>query len=300
MLGKKKELFFSKYHHLGNDFLIFDDRKNIFPKKDLVFFISHLCDRKNGIGADGVILLKEGKEKKKKMEIFNSNGEKAAGCGNGLLCLFLFLLDEKVVENATVIETEKEEVNLFKKEKKIGLLLKRPCVKEKNILLDIQEEVLQVDAVISLVPHVVCLTENVKTINVEEKGKKIRWHKKFEPHGVNVNFISYSSEKDLFFEQESKKKEKNKDKRKNEKRKREDKEKKIEVRTFERGVEKETTCCGSGAIASAIVVREKFPYVSSFCMSFQQGKIQISFEENKKIMMVGNPKYVFSGRVKHF
>src|SRR5271163_1090993 len=97
-------LRFAKYQGAGNDFLVIDDRARSFPleRREVV---AQLCRRKYGVGADGILLLQQGKKEPFSMRMFNADGSEAGMCGNGIRCLFAFLEDQNLVREAAVIET---------------------------------------------------------------------------------------------------------------------------------------------------------------------------------------------------
>ncbi len=174
---------FTKYEGNGNDFIVIDDRKEEFSE-DNVSMISKLCDRKFGIGADGLILLRKHKTYDFQMIYFNSDGNESSMCGNGGRCLvnYVLQLDIDLKTNSFLAI---DGVHKFK-------VVDNEIYLKMNDVKDIVEKngynFLNTGS-----PHVVQIVENVDEINVYELGKKIR--KQFqEMNGVNVNFVSFNND----------------------------------------------------------------------------------------------------------
>ena len=174
---------FTKYEGNGNDFIIIDDRKEEFSE-DNVLMISKLCDRKFGIGADGLILLRKHKVYDFQMIYFNSDGNESSMCGNGGRCLvsYALQLDIDLKTNSFLAIDGVHKFKVVDNE----IFLKMNDVKD--IVVKNGYNFLNTGS-----PHVVQIVENVDEINVYEQGKKIR--KQFhEMNGVNVNFVSFNND----------------------------------------------------------------------------------------------------------
>lgn len=170
-------LHFSKYHGTGNDFILIDNRTNIFPKESAI--IQHLCNSKFGIGSDGLILIEEHPTLDYRMIFFNPDGSESF-CGNGSRCGFVFA-------QTLNIATEKgtfEAVDGFHKAEQLGE--------------NVQISVLDVDAIqnrgkdyflIVGSPHHVKIVEDLDKIDVVSMGRAIRYSKPYaDKKGTNVNF----------------------------------------------------------------------------------------------------------------
>ena len=174
---------FTKYEGNGNDFIVIDDRKEEFSE-DNVSMISKLCDRKFGIGADGLILLRKHKVYDFQMIYFNSDGNESSMCGNGGRCLvnYALQLDIDLKTNSFLAIDGVHKFKVVDNE----IYLKMNDVKD--IVVKNGYNFLNTGS-----PHVVQIVENVDEINVYEQGKKIR--KQFqEMNGVNVNFVSFNND----------------------------------------------------------------------------------------------------------
>jgi len=174
---------FIKYEGNGNDFIIIDDRKEEFSE-DNVLMISKLCDRKFGIGADGLILLRKHKVYDFQMIYFNSDGNESSMCGNGGRCLvsYALQLDFDLKTNSFLAIDGVHKFKVVDNE----IYLKMNDVKD--IVVKNGYNFLNTGS-----PHVVQIVENVDEINVYEQGKKIS--RQFqEMNGVNVNFVSFNND----------------------------------------------------------------------------------------------------------
>ena len=174
---------FTKYEGNGNDFIVIDDRKEEFSE-DNVSMISKLCDRKFGIGADGLILLRKHKVYDFQMIYFNSDGNESSMCGNGGRCLvsYALQLDIDLKTNSFLAIDGVHKFKVVDNE----IYLKMNDVKD--IVVKNGYNFLNTGS-----PHVVQIVENVDEINVYEQGKKIR--RQFqEMNGVNVNFVSFNND----------------------------------------------------------------------------------------------------------
>ena len=265
---KKKNFSFCKYHTRGNDFILLDDRDEKFPK-DEKYFLKNLCNRNLGIGADGVILLQNSKfQNFLKFRIFNSDGSEAMSCGNGLACFVHFaskILNLKV----SFIEKLKENIFATIKDEKVFLEFPIPTIFEKFQKVQILDKNFEYFFLLAGVHHVVIFVEDLKNLDVYKYGREIRSLKKFMPRGTNVNFIKLDQNK-LF------------------------------IRTFEKGVEKETFSCGTGAIASAYMAKSLKNTKGKFQIFSKIGVADIDFNYHKKdvksIIIGLKPNLIYSGR----
>jgi len=202
---------FNKYQGTGNDFIMIDNRAGLFSPRDSVS-VKKLCDRRFGIGADGLILISVDPDYDFRMIYFNSDGNESTMCGNGGRCAAHFAYKDGIAGK----EMQFRAVD--------GI--HRATVEDGIIKLqmnDVSEwRLVNGNYFINTgSPHYVIFTLNVDKIDVYNEGKMIRWSEDFMPGGTNVNFVE-TIEGGIF------------------------------VRTYERGVEDETLSCGTGVTASAI------------------------------------------------
>jgi diaminopimelate epimerase len=203
---------FSKYQGTGNDFIMIDNRDSIIKRNNLKL-IERLCDRKFGIGSDGLILIEKHLEYDFEMVYFNPDGSQSL-CGNGSRCAVMFANSLGIINNETEFLTIEGPLYALIKEDKVHL--KMPDV---NSVISTENKDLFIN---TGSPHYIQFVSDVQHIDVYQMGKEIRESQEFKPYGTNVNFVQLKDENQIF------------------------------VRTFERGVENETLSCGTGVTASAL------------------------------------------------
>lgn len=251
----------------GNDFVLFNNlTARIKNRRNLAITV---CRYKYGIGADGAIFLEKSKKADFRMRIFNPDGSEAEMCGNGLRCLIRFIHEQKISRKKSfLIETGAGiyKANLEYPDVSISMfLVKKP---EFNVTVDIDGEVINAHLLNTGVPHAVILVEDVEKIDVRKYGPLIRYHKKFQPAGTNVDWLQVIDRHHG------------------------------RVRTYERGVEDETLACGTGIVASVLcgAMLEKFTSPveiiarsgEKLCVSFSSDFGEIFFKGSTKVIFEGN------------
>ena len=250
---------FYKYQGTGNDFVIIDNRDLQFPKNSER--IKHLCDRRFGIGGDGLILLENDPQADFNMVYYNADGNESTMCGNGGRCLvafahFLDLFEEKTAFMAVDGLHEAAISNGNVKLKMIDV---------DEIKKDGDSSVLNTGS-----PHFVQFVNSVPDFPVYTKGHEIRNSPAYCAEGINVNFVEKLSDSSIF------------------------------VRTYERGVEDETYSCGTGATASALVLMQDKD-IRSVNVKVLGGNLKIYAEQHGSsftdIWLEGPAVQVFSGKI---
>lgn len=185
-----------------------------------------ICDRKFGVGADGLIVLEKSKVTDVQMRIFNADGTEAEMCGNGARCVALYISNQKpVTRNQIRIEAMAGIIESQVIADKVKIKLTKPKNIKLGIPIKVKNRLLKVNFINTGVPHAVIFVEGLEKIDVVDIGRQIRYHKQFGSSGTNVDFVEVLNDSSL------------------------------RVRTYERGVEDETLACGTGVAASAIVYR---------------------------------------------
>lgn len=251
-----------KYQGTGNDFIIIDNReKEISLTPDQ---IKTLCNRRFGIGADGLMLLELEPGIDFKMVYFNSDGNESSMCGNGGRCITAFAKCLGLVNgDAKFLAIDGMH------EAKIAddyVSLKMNDVRE----MEVGEDYFYLN---TGSPHYVKFVNDIEAVDVVAEGKKIRYNDRFKKEGTNVNFIE-KKENDLF------------------------------VRTYERGVEDETLSCGTGVTAAALVAGFKGVSTDkkNCLIKTRGGNLNVSFDkvlENTfyNIWLEGAATFVFKATI---
>lgn len=257
---------FFKYNSNGNDFIIIDDRNKSFNLQKEV--IQKICSRQFCVGADGLVLLRNSNNSDFKMKIYNSDGLEANMCGNALLCLVKFIYDNIVKKDFFLIETKASVYETFVEKDLISFKSEFPEVVKENCRIKVQNLSLNFCVIDSGVLHGVIFLENIDKIDVLRLGRQIRYSDSFLPGGINVNFCEVLNENQ------------------------------IKVRTYEKGVENETYCCSTGALATTLAFYKK-KSIKFLTLHFKGGKVFIDIDKNG-LKLTQKPNFAFRGSMKLF
>lgn len=250
---------FYKYQGTGNDFVIIDNRNLEFPKDKEI--IEKLCDRRFGIGGDGLILLENESTSDFKMVYYNSDGNESTMCGNGGRCLVAFAHFLDIFESQTTFQA----IDGLH-EAKINNGIVKLKMSDVNSIKNINENYeLNTGS-----PHYVTFVEKLKNYKVYENGNEIRNSASYCQEGINVNFVEEISKNEIF------------------------------IRTYERGVEEETYSCGTGATAAALVFMQD-KNLHAVHVKVLGGNLKIYAEQKgssfENIWLEGPAKQVFKGKI---
>jgi diaminopimelate epimerase len=256
------ELQFYKYQGAGNDFILIDNRKLNFERSN-TGLVAKLCDRRFGIGADGLMLLQSQAESDFEMIYYNADGFEGSLCGNGGRCIVAFASFLGIIGNRTkfmAVDGLHEAV-----------LIRPDHVRLKMADISAVEQTNGHFVLNTGSPHYIEFTANLAEKNVFADGRQIRYNERFKKEGINVNFVEIEQE-NLF------------------------------VRTYERGVENETFACGTGIVASAISAALKTGTdKNSYFVRAPGGMLKVNFERNKdaftNVWLEGPAERVFSGKI---
>jgi diaminopimelate epimerase len=256
------ELHFSKYQGTGNDFVMIDNRNLQFPQNN-VQLVNFLCDRRFGIGGDGLILLNPSNEHDFTMVYYNADGNEGTMCGNGGRCLVAFAHDLGVIKNKTTFDA----VDGLHHATIENGLVNLQMIDVNSVEIHKNHAFLNTGS-----PHHVQLVKNIGEFDVFNNGKEIRYGSPYFEKGTNVNFAEAIDETTF------------------------------RVRTYERGVEDETLACGTGVTAVAIAMFEQNITPSkSVKLLVEGGELEVSFEKENNnytnVFLKGPAKFVFKGSI---
>jgi diaminopimelate epimerase len=255
------QLEFYKYQGTGNDFVMIDNRTGFFPKEN-VQLVARLCDRRFGIGADGLILLENDEATDFRMVYYNSDGNLSSMCGNGGRCLVAFAKELNVIKNkCTFIATDGLHHASVANDGRVSLQM----IDVTNIKKENDYTFMNTGS-----PHHVQMVEDLEHYNVKENGAALRYGTLYGKEGSNINFVKKINE-DTFA-----------------------------LRTYERGVEDETLACGTGATAVAIAMNATGQTnASSIKLNVEGGKLSVSFDKMgdvfANVFLIGPAEFVFKG-----
>jgi len=268
------ELFFAKYHGLGNDFIIVEAEEiQTFDGEKLA---KTLCSRNTGIGADGLIAIKY--EPRPEMIFYNSDGSSATMCGNGIRCLANYLYMSGVTDTDYTIKTGAGDMRIEVVSEEpflVRINMGAPDFTPKNIPvitdketfinqpLTIGNDTFSVSSVFMGAVHTVVFVDDLDKINIEKTGDAICHHPLF-PNRTNVNFTQIIDENTL------------------------------RVRTFERGVGL-TLACGSGSCAAAVISHKLGFTGEKIEAQLALGSLQI--EVGDTVYMTGTATKVYDGNI---
>jgi diaminopimelate epimerase len=256
------ELTFYKYQGTGNDFVMIDNRLQQFDKNNTEL-VAKLCDRRFGIGADGLILLENHPSLDFKMVYYNADGNESSMCGNGGRCITAFAKQLGIIQNKASFEAIDGLHNAKIEDDVVKLQMQDVISVNKHH----QHVFLNTGS-----PHHVQMENNLSELAIKEIGSKIRYGQPYNEKGANVNFVKKLSENTF------------------------------QVRTYERGVEDETLSCGTGVTAVALAMFETGETKSNLVsLETEGGKLQVSFEKQngiyRNIWLIGPAVHVFKGSV---
>lgn len=253
------EVKFSKYQGTGNDFIMINnmDKKVSLSQGQIQF----LCDRKLGVGADGVILIEPHESADFYVNYFNSDGSQSF-CGNGSRCSVAYSKTQNIfsgnkcsfsaidgIHKGQILDDRKIKVSM-------GDVFGVEDVKG-DFVLDTGS------------PHYVQLCDDISNLDILTKAHEIRYNERFSESGINVNFVQNNNGS-------------------------------ISMRTYERGVENETLSCGTGVTAVALSMSNRQGN-QEVKIRTQGGELFVSFHANSdqftNVSLTGPVVSVYKGLV---
>lgn len=255
-----QRIYFHKYQATGNDFILVDNREHFF-EKDLDI-IKRLCDRRFGIGSDGLILIEKHQQYDFEMVFFNPDGSQSL-CGNGSRCAVAFA-------RLLGIELDKTTFHAFDGPHNAEILSDgRIKLKMSNVTKARhwnEGVILNTGS-----PHLILFSNETERLDVVSEGRRWRNHEKFQEEGINVNFVARMNSHQIF------------------------------VRTYERGVENETLSCGTGVTAAALA-SSAHKVRSPVAVKTLGGDLEVSYQHSKnegyhEVFLTGPAEKVFEGEI---
>ena len=278
------EINFTKLTGAGNDFILID--KKLHPDLEVIpSLIRNLCDRRFGIGADGLLTISDLEDVDFEMEYFNADGSTGMLCGNGARCIIKYAdFSGRIKDSKTKFKFQSDYFSgEVLDQDEIKFNLNPPSDIKTSIEINVLDKIFSASFIDTGAHHVVIDlaqqnyddTEllDIEKFPVAKYGKGIRYSEQFAPLGTNVNFIFH-------------------------------KEDEIKIRTYERGVEQETLACGTGAVASAIISRKNRGSSCPISVRTKSGellKVDFDVSENgqfENVTLTGPAKIVFEGKIK--
>lgn len=262
---------FAKMAGGGNDFVMVDNRHGAVT--DPSSLAKAVCTRRLSVGADGLILIEPSAVADVRMVYFNADGSHADFCANGTRCTARFAVLGGMAGADLTLETGAGIIPARVGESRVTLTLGAPKEYAPDFPLPLRREVLDGSRILVGVPHWVTFVENnLWTMDVLTPGRESRSHQKLRPEGANINFVTVRSPG------------------------------RIEVRTYERGVEDETLSCGSGVIASVCVAALKGRVVSPVSVLTRSGiEYEVLFEMQDglphALRLTGDARLIYRGTV---
>lgn len=255
-------IHFYKYQGAGNDFVLIDNRNYVFDKKD-TNLINRLCDRRFGIGADGLILLESDKNSDFAMVYFNSDGNQSTMCGNGGRCIVAFAKKLGIIDNETTFSAVDGLHYATIKDELVALQMtdvRKIDTHDNYTFLDTGS------------PHHIEMVKDLVNYDVFTNGASIRNSDLYGIAGSNINFVEKVNQAEF------------------------------DLRTYERGVEDETFACGTGATATAIAMHNTGESsANSIKLNVKGGELHVSFVEKNgmysQIFLTGPAAFVFKGEI---
>lgn len=255
---------FYKYQGTGNDFVMIDNRSAVVDRTDFNLF-KRMCDRRFGIGADGVILIQSHPVHAFEMVYLNADGREGSMCGNGGRCAVRFAEQLQMLTGDEVVFLAVDGLH-------------KACVEKHLVSLQMIDADLPISAgqdgwfLNTGSPHHCVYVEDLENFPVEEEGMRLRWDERYAPGGTNVNFIQKLGAD------------------------------RLRVRTYERGVEAETYSCGTGVTAAALLLAylESTKQSRTIAIETMGGELAVRFENSPTgfthIFLIGPAEKVFEGK----
>ena len=243
---------FDKWNGAGNDFIILDNRDGRFSEEDIRTLAVKLCSRPMSLGADGLILLENSIRGHLKLRFFNPDGSEFNMCMNGSRCAARHAFMHVIAPRRMTLETRSGILHASVEEGSVRLSFYRRYEIRPDMRLAYSGRKIPAHFVKVGDPHVVIPVKDVTRLDVGTVGRTLRSAPELGPEGANVNFVKVRDDR-------------------------------IDIRTYERGVESETYGCGSGCVSTALVLAyfgRKIPEYRFRTRSGVELLVRLDWEEN--------------------
>jgi len=273
-MSRGKTIPFFKMSGCGNDFILIDHRKKFLKDSILERFAASICRHRLSVGGDGLILLEKAKKKGVDFSwrLFNADGSEAEFSGNGGRCAARLAYLLKIAPARMAFETLAGLIRARIHGEDVTIQFPVPQNLRLGLKIPVDGKTYEGHFLNTGVPHLVYFVSDLEKAEVVPLGRKSRYHEVFQPAGTNVNFISVSGPS------------------------------RIEMRTYERGVEDETLACGTGAVASALIAGALGKVKSPVRLKQRSGQmLEVAFEwDGRKfdqVSLSGEARLVYEGRL---
>jgi diaminopimelate epimerase len=254
---------FNKYQGTGNDFILLDNRTNQYDNLTQQQ-VAFMCNRRFGIGADGLMLLNVKEGYHFEMKYFNADGAEGSMCGNGARCIVKFAASigiRKDIYRFIAADGDHEaEIDMNDLVRLKMNDVTKVDVHSNHFILNTGS------------PHYVKYINDIKKMDVKSLGRQIRYSPAFEKEGINVNFVETLDDDEIY------------------------------VRTYERGVEEETLSCGTGVTACALIAAHNENGFNRVDVKTPGGSLSVEYDKKdenhfENITLIGPAQFVFKGEV---
>jgi diaminopimelate epimerase len=257
---------FIKMSAAGNDFILFDNRNKGLSGNERGFF-RKLCERRQSVGADGIILLEESRVADFKYRHFNADGSMAEMCGNGARAICYYAASKSMVGSHHTFEIMGVVHEAWVSEDEVKLSLPFPSELQLELGITTEENLEEGGFIVLGVPHLVFFVSRWDDVDVIKLGRKYWAHPHFA-NKTNVDFVQTCNSRT------------------------------IRVRTFERGVEEETLSCGTGSVSSAILAHIVKGLAPPITVETRGGVLGVNWDNSRKeVYLSGKAKIVYEGEL---
>lgn len=262
-------LKFTKLSATGNDFILFDNRDEKLSGNEHDFF-HQICQRRQSVGADGILLIEKSDLNHFSLRYYNSDGHIGEMCGNGARAAAYYAYVHNIAPTEVKFDVLGVDYQASINDDWVKLTMPPP-VEIKQYPGVKEGDNFEEGGYLNVgVPHYVLFVNNVDKVDVEKIGRKYRYHKAFQPWGTNTNFVQIINQQNL------------------------------KMRTYERGVEEETLACGTGTISSAILAKLQKDIKLPVNVLAPGGILRVDFDTDMtKILLEGQVKIVYFGELEN-